>query len=55
MVRRIHLCGACWTYTMRTTCPKCKQPTTLAKPPKYRADDRWGDYRRRAKDAESTA
>jgi len=34
---------------MQETCPKCKAVTQQAKPPKYSPEDRWGEYRRKAK------
>jgi H/ACA ribonucleoprotein complex subunit 3 len=55
-MNKILRCDACNTYTMQKTCPQCKAATRQAKPAKYSPEDRWGSYRRRAKEeaAQST-
>lgn len=49
---KIKFCSSCKQYTMQKNCPKCKLPVNQAKPPKYSPEDRYGDYRRKAKQLE---
>ncbi|MFY9800385.1 MAG: RNA-protein complex protein Nop10 [Methanoregula sp.] len=37
------------TYTLSTTCPKCGKPTVIAHPARFSIEDRYGKYRRLAK------
>jgi H/ACA ribonucleoprotein complex subunit 3 len=48
-MNKINFCVACERYTMDDSCPKCGVKAPQAKPAKYSPEDRWGDYRRRAK------
>jgi H/ACA ribonucleoprotein complex subunit 3 len=45
-------CSECKTYTLKQKCPKCKNKTTRPKPPKYSPEDKYADYRRKAKKQE---
>ncbi len=49
MHRKIRYCASCKRYTMSHTCPECGKETLLAGPPKFSPEDRFGEYRRRAK------
>ncbi len=40
-------CKACGRYTLRERCPACKGPTSMALPPRYSPEDRYGAYRRK--------
>ncbi|MFW9792724.1 MAG: RNA-protein complex protein Nop10 [Candidatus Thorarchaeota archaeon] len=43
-------CNNCGEYTLnQKECPKCKGPVSTPKPPKYSPQDKFGDYRRKAK------
>lgn len=48
-MNKILRCDECNAYTMHKTCPTCSKPTRQAKPAKYSPEDRWGSYRRQAK------
>ena len=43
-------CPECCTYTLKTVCPKCDSPTVTPKPAKFSPEDKWGRYRRMAKE-----
>ncbi len=49
MSRHILKCAECGKYTMKLECPKCKVKTVSPKPAKYSPEDKYGDYRRKAK------
>ncbi len=49
MKKHILKCNKCFTYTLKKKCPKCNSETINPKPPKYSVDDKYGDYRRKAK------
>jgi len=36
-------------YTLRDTCPECGADAENSAPPPFDPEDRWGEYRRRAK------
>ncbi|MBS3144429.1 nucleolar RNA-binding Nop10p family protein [Candidatus Woesearchaeota archaeon] len=42
-------CTKCKKYTIKTTCPQCKTPCLSSKPAKFSIEDKWGKYRRMAK------
>jgi H/ACA ribonucleoprotein complex subunit 3 len=43
-------CTNCEVYTLnQKQCPKCGGPVVDPKPPKYSPQDKYGDYRRKAK------
>jgi len=41
-------CGHCHNYTMKEQC--CGSATVQLRPPKYSPEDKYGDYRRKAKE-----
>lgn len=43
----LRYCSKCETYTLQEEC--CSQKTTKPQPPKYSPQDRYGEYRRKAK------
>lgn len=43
-------CSKCIRFTFEKSCPVCKCNTISTKPPRYSPIDKWGDYRRKAKD-----
>lgn len=47
-MRHILKCADCGAYTMKEEC-KCGGKAANVKPPKYSPDDKYGDYRRKAK------
>jgi len=49
MSRKIRYCRACGRYTMSHKCPGCGEETLIAGPPRFSPEDRFGEYRRRAK------
>lgn len=49
MANYINKCNNCKTYTLKSICPNCSQPTTNPKPAKYSLEDKYGEYRRKAK------
>ncbi|ACX73055.1 RNA-binding protein Nop10p [Methanocaldococcus vulcanius M7] len=46
---RMRKCPRCESYSLRDTCPKCREKTIIPKPPKFSLEDRWGKYRRMLK------
>ena len=52
MSQDILYCISCSTYTMEKECPKCNTSTITKKPEKYSTDDKYGEYRRKAKEKE---
>ena len=51
-MKHIVKCSKCRQYTMKDKCPKCKIKTINPKPAKYSPEDKYGEYRRKAKQAE---
>lgn len=49
MANHIYKCNNCKTYTLKTVCPNCSNPTISPKPAKYSPEDKYGIYRRKAK------
>jgi H/ACA ribonucleoprotein complex subunit 3 len=49
MSGRIRRCPGDYTYTLKTICPVCGEPTITAHPPRFSPQDRFGPYRRIAK------
>jgi H/ACA ribonucleoprotein complex subunit 3 len=39
----------CCTFTLKEDCPKCGKKTKTVHPPKFSPEDRYGEYRRKAK------
>jgi len=50
MARHIFKCKKCNSYTMSDKC-KCGGEAVNPKPPKYSPEDKFGKYRRKAKEA----
>jgi len=46
-------CTKCKVYTLETKCPKCKSETIRPLPPKYSPEDKYGEYRRKYKQAKN--
>ncbi|MFX0107176.1 MAG: RNA-protein complex protein Nop10 [Candidatus Hodarchaeota archaeon] len=47
---RLYKCTGCMEYTLEEEkCPKCGASVSPPHPPKYSPQDRYGDYRRKAK------
>ena len=42
-------CGACDAFTMDEKCPKCGGQALSTIPAKFSPEDKWGKYRRLAK------
>ena len=51
MKNEILKCGKCHAYTMKETCT-CGGKAITSKPPKYSPEDKYGSYRRTAKNEE---
>ncbi|HET6581465.1 MAG TPA: RNA-protein complex protein Nop10 [Methanoregula sp.] len=49
MSGRIRCCKTDHTYTLSATCPVCGKPTAIAHPARFSVEDRYGKYRRMAK------
>lgn len=50
-MKHILKCSECYQYTMNDICG-CGGEAFMAKPPKYSPEDKYGDYRRKAKKEE---
>ena len=48
-MKRIRKCGSCATYTLSESCPKCAGKTLTAHPPKFSPEDKYAEYRRKAR------
>ncbi len=46
---KILTCKGCQIYTLKQNCPKCGKKTQTIKPAKFSPEDRFGKYRRKAK------
>jgi H/ACA ribonucleoprotein complex subunit 3 len=42
-------CKDCDLFTLKKECPSCQAKTLSTKPAKYSPEDKYGEYRRRAK------
>lgn len=49
MANHIYKCNNCNIYTLNKVCHICKQPTLNPKPAKFSVEDKYGEYRRKAK------
>lgn len=49
MTRHILKCNKCYIYTMKKVCPKCNNETINPWPPKFGIEDKYAEYRRKAK------
>jgi len=50
-MKHILKCTNCNNYTMKDICPKCGAKALNPKPPKFSLEDKFGEYRRKAKRA----
>ncbi|MDD1706663.1 MAG: RNA-protein complex protein Nop10 [Methanoregulaceae archaeon] len=50
MTSRIRRCPNDFTYTLKDTCPVCGAPTVHPHPARFSPDDRYGTYRRIARE-----
>ncbi|MFX1367753.1 MAG: RNA-protein complex protein Nop10 [Promethearchaeota archaeon] len=47
---KLRKCAKCDIYTLsENKCPKCGDAVSVPHPPKYSPQDRYGEYRRKAK------
>jgi len=46
----IKKCFSCEIYTLKEKCPKCGKKTRTPHPPKFSPEDKYGKYRRKAKE-----
>lgn len=44
-------CNKCKKYTLKEYCPDCNTKTISPKPAKFSPEDKWGFWRRKAKNA----
>ncbi len=49
MRRLMMYCPHCDVYTLELRCPRCGRQTVSAHPPKFSPEDKYGEYRRKAK------
>ena len=42
---QLRKCSKCFQYTLKETCPKCKEQTISAHPAKFSPDDKYMRYR----------
>jgi len=49
MAKHILKCSECGKYSMKDTC-ECGGKTVTPRPPKYSPEDKFGKYRRKAKE-----
>ncbi|MBN1109528.1 MAG: RNA-protein complex protein Nop10 [Methanomassiliicoccales archaeon] len=49
MKTTLRFCERCREYTLKEECPRCGSRTSTPIPPRYSPDDRYGAYRRMAR------
>lgn len=49
MINEILKCTNCHTYTLKQMCPKCNNKCISPKPAKFSPEDKYGEWRRKAK------
>jgi H/ACA ribonucleoprotein complex subunit 3 len=49
MKTTLRLCELCHEYTLKDACPRCGSVTSVPIPPRFSPDDRYGEYRRKAR------
>ncbi|MCX6650581.1 MAG: RNA-protein complex protein Nop10 [Methanomassiliicoccales archaeon] len=49
MKTTLRLCEKCREYTLKDTCPRCGAFTLVPIPSRFSPDDRYGEYRRKAR------
>ncbi len=47
-------CPKCKNYALQASCSQCKEICISTKPAKFSIEDKWGKYRRIAKQAEQS-
>jgi len=52
MLKKIYKCRKCGVYTLKQSCPQCKGDVFDPKPAKFSPEDKYGFYRRLAKEDE---
>ncbi len=50
MSKHILYCEKCKVYSMELKCPVCNKKTVTRRPAKYSPQDKWGHWRRIAKE-----
>lgn len=50
-MKHILKCPECGQYTIKEKCPECNAKTINPKPAKYSPQDKYAEYRRKAKSA----
>ena len=48
-------CNACKEYGLKEVCSSCKGDCVSPKPARYSVEDKWGNYRRMAKEQQEIA
>ncbi|MBD3259411.1 ribosome biogenesis protein [Candidatus Woesearchaeota archaeon] len=48
----MYRCDSCGTYTLEQACPKCRQKTKIIKHSRFSIEDKYGKYRRKAKNGD---
>lgn len=49
MINQIKKCPNCKSYTLHEVCPNCQTETENPTPPPFSPEDKFGEYRRKAK------
>ncbi len=49
-MNKILRCSKCGDYTLQNKCPKCNSDCYSPKPAKFSPEDKYGEYRRKAKE-----
>ena len=49
-MQHIMKCPKCAKYTLKEKCPKCGASTIKPRPAKFSIEDKYGSYRRKAKE-----
>ncbi|OIO63550.1 ribosome biogenesis protein [Candidatus Woesearchaeota archaeon CG1_02_47_18] len=52
-MKHILKCSLCGSYTTAEACPKCGGKALSPRPARFSPEDKYGDYRRRAKELQS--
>ncbi|MBT3408565.1 ribosome biogenesis protein [Candidatus Woesearchaeota archaeon] len=49
MAKSINKCHECNIYSIKDSCPNCNNKISEEKPGKFSVEDKYGEYRRKAK------
>ncbi len=49
MAEHLYKCSSCKIYTLKKECPACGKAALLPRPPKFSLQDKYAEYRRKAK------